>query len=427
MHRTENFLFSKKMKILILTQYFPPEVGAPQNRLFELAIRLQQKGAEITVLTAMPNYPQMIIHREYRGMFYAFEEMNGLKIHRAWIYVTKSKSIFKRLLNYFSFVITSFIIGLFKTRKYDYILCESPPLFLGITAYALKVIKRSKLIFNVSDLWPESAEKLGLVTNKYFLKMAVVLEEFLYYHSAIITGQTQGIVSNISTRFPQKKIFWLPNGVNLSYYNSDEVKRDWRKDNHFNIDDFILLYAGIIGHAQGLEVIIKCAEIVKKQTNIKFVILGSGPEKEKLINLKSELDTQNVLFFDAVGKSAMPEVIEASDVAIIPLKRLDLFKGAIPSKIFENLAMKKPILLGVEGEAKTLFIDEGNCGLDFIPEDAEDLAKKIMVLFQNRSQLNTLGENGFKYVQKNFTRDKIATEFWKYLQIQDQVNAVKKL
>ena len=403
------------MKILILTQYFPPEVGAPQNRLFELAVRLQQKGAEITVLTAMPNYPQMEIHQDYKGKFYSYEEMNGLKVHRSWIYVSKSKGIFKRLLNYFSFVKTSAWIGMFKLGKFDYILCESPPLFLGMTAYFLKKIKGAKLIFNVSDLWPESAEKLGLVTNKFFLKSATKLEEFLYRKSDLISGQTQGICKNISSRFPNKKVYWLPNGVDLSYYNNDTVVSNWRTENNFQQDDFILLYAGIIGHAQGLEVIIKAAEKLKDHSKIKFILLGSGPEKEKLQHLKLELKTENVFFFDAVTKKEMPAIVSAIDVAVIPLKRLDLFKGAIPSKIFENLAMKKPVLLGVEGEAKDLFIDEGKCGLAFIPEDELDLATKTLQLFDNRSELNQLGENGYKYVEKKFTRDMIATNFWSFI------------
>jgi glycosyltransferase involved in cell wall biosynthesis len=403
------------VKILILTQYFPPEVGAPQNRLYELALRLKQKGADITVLTAMPNYPQMEVHKEYKGKFYHYEEMNGLHIHRSWIYVSKSKGIFKRLLNYFSFVKSSAWVGLLKLGKFDFIICESPPLFLGMTAYFLKKIKRAKLIFNVSDLWPESAEKLGLVENKFFLSVATKLEEFLYRKSELISGQTQGIVKNISERFPNKKVYWLPNGVDLSYYNTSTVLTNWRNENNFSADDFILLYAGIIGHAQGLEVIIKAANELKAYSKIKFVLLGSGPEKEKLQLLKESLKTNNVSFFDAVTKKEMPGIIAAIDVAVIPLKRLDLFKGAIPSKIFENLAMKKPILLGVEGEAKELFIDEGKCGLAFIPENEKSLADQTLKLFENRTELSLLGENGFNYVKQKFTRDKIAAEFWTFI------------
>lgn len=403
------------MKILILTQYFPPEVGAPQNRLYELAVRLKQKGADVTILTAMPNYPQMEVHQQYKGKFYSYEDMNGLKVHRSWIYVSKSKGIFKRLLNYFSFVKTSFWVGWFKLGKFDFIVCESPPLFLGITAYLLKKLKGAKLVFNVSDLWPESAEKLGLVTNKFFLRSATKLEEFLYRKSDLISGQTQGICENISKRFPEKKVHWLPNGVDLSYYNSNTIISNWRKENSIDQNDFLFLYAGIIGHAQGLEVIIKAAEKLRSQPNIKFILLGSGPEKETLVALKNELKTENVLFFDAVTKKEMPLIIAASDVAVIPLKRLDLFKGAIPSKIFENLAMKKPILLGVEGEAKELFIDEGKCGLAFIPEDEIDLKNKVLKFYENRDQLKQFGENGYAYVKQKFTRDEIAGKFYDFL------------
>lgn len=403
------------MKILILTQYFPPEVGAPQNRLYELAVRLKQKGADVTILTAMPNYPQMEVHQQYKGKFYSYEDMNGLKVHRSWIYVSKSKGIFKRLLNYFSFVKTSFWVGWFKLGKFDFIVCESPPLFLGITAYLLKKLKGAKLVFNVSDLWPESAEKLGLVTNKFFLRSATKLEEFLYRKSDLISGQTQGICENISKRFPEKKVHWLPNGVDLSYYNSNAIISNWRKENGIDQNDFLFLYAGIIGHAQGLEVIIKAAEKLRSQPQIKFILLGSGPEKETLVALKNELKTENVLFFDAVTKKEMPLIIAASDVAVIPLKRLDLFKGAIPSKIFENLAMKKPILLGVEGEAKELFIDEGKCGLAFIPEDEIDLKNKVVEFYENREQLKQFGENGYTYVNQKFMRDEIAGKFYDFL------------
>jgi glycosyltransferase involved in cell wall biosynthesis len=403
------------MKILILTQYFPPEVGAPQNRLFELAVRLQKQGADITVLTAMPNYPQMKIHEAYKGRFYAHENMQGLDVHRSWIYVTTGKGIAKRLLNYFSFVFTSFWIGLFKIKRHDYILCESPPLFLGITAYLLKVIKRSQLIFNVSDLWPESAEKLGLVTNRTMLKWATKLEEFLYRKSAIVTGQTQGIVRNIQERFPSKTLYWLPNGVDLTLFDSGKVSSDWRQKNGLDENDFLLLYAGIIGHAQGLEVIVNAAARLQNERAIKFILLGSGPVKEELIALKEKLGLHNVLFLDAVGKSEMPAITAAIDVAVIPLKKLDLFKGAIPSKIFENLAMKKPILLGVEGEAKELFIDRGGAGLCFEPENDEDLASKVQLVYNDRKALATMGQNGFEYVKDNFTRDLIAHRFWIFL------------
>ncbi len=402
------------MKLLILTQYFPPEIGAPQNRLYELALRLQKKGVEVSVLTAMPNYPQMKIHQNYKGKCYCKETLNELKIHRAWIYVSQSKSIISRLLNYFSFVISAFFIGAFKLKKQDILMVESPPLFLGITAYLLAKLKGAKLLFNVSDLWPESAEKLGIISNKFLLSMATKLEEFCYKKSSLISGQTQGIVNNISTRFPNKNVYWLKNGVDINFYdvNKEIEKEAWKNGNNYSNEDFILFYGGIIGHAQGLEVILNAAKKLEEYKNIKFVLLGNGPEKEKLIKLRDELKLTNLRFFDAVPKSEMQRIIMSTNATIIPLKRLDLFKGAIPSKIFENLALKKPIILGVEGEAEELFIKQGKCGVSFIPEDSEDLAKQILKLYNDRNLVVELGENGLKYVSENFNRDKIAEEFY---------------
>ncbi|MBI9037063.1 MAG: glycosyltransferase family 4 protein [Bacteroidales bacterium] len=401
------------MKITILTQYFPPEVGAPQNRLSELAVRFKKKGADISVITAIPNYPQMEIHKGYKGKFYFFEIINDIPVHRCWIFVSKSKSITKRLLNYFSFVFTSLIIGLFKIKKSDVLFVESPPLFLGISAYLLSRLKGAKLIFNVSDLWPESAEKLGLVRNRFLIKLSKHLEEFCYKKASLITGQTQGICENIRKRFPDKDIYWLKNGVDINYYNvKKQLDSNWRNDNGFLPDDIILIYAGILGYAQGLEIIIKTAKKLVENKKIKFVFLGSGPEKSKLINLKLENNLENVYFFEAVPKQKMLEILSSINGSIIPLKKLELFKGAIPSKIFENLALKKPIILGVDGEAKDLFINKGKCGLFFEPENVDDLVKQINYFVKNPGLLQKFGENGFEYVSKEFNRDIIANEFW---------------
>ncbi len=400
------------MKLLILTQYFPPEVGAPQNRLFELALRLQQQGWQVDILTAMPNYPKMKIQEAYKGKWLLREEMFGLSVYRSWIYVSTAKSIFKRLINYFSFVKSSAIYGTFGLPgKYDLIICESPPLFLGISALWLCFIKRARLVFNVSDLWPETAEQLGLVKNKFLLKLSYRLEKLLYQKSVLITGQTQGICENISKRFPDKTTWWLPNGVDLDYYDAAKYSTKWKEQAGFAASDCIALYAGILGYAQGLEVILYAAQLLKEHQEIKWVILGNGPEKEKLENLSHKLGLRNVFFIEGVGKEKMPEVIAATDVAIVPLKKLDLFKGAIPSKIFENLAMKKPILLGVEGEAKKLFIEEGRCGFAFEPENASDLAAKMLVLYQNKTLRTELGNNALDYVSKQFNRNNIARNF----------------
>ena len=399
------------MKLLILTQYFPPEVGAPQNRLFELAIRLKKMGVNVTVLTAMPNYPQMKIYDGYEGKNYMYEEIEGIPVHRASIYLPKNKSIIQRLLNYFSFVYSSAQVGKNKIGDVDVILCESPPLFLGYSALYLKRKKKAKLIFNVSDLWPESAEKLGVVTNKWMLKLAYRLEEKLYRKSILVTGQTQGICKNINDRFPFVKTYWFPNGADISYYNPSTVSSDWRKDNGFNANDVLFLYAGIIGLAQGLEIILSAAEKLMDQPSIKFILLGNGPEKEKLQVIKQEKKILNVYFFDAVSKTLMPKIVKACDAAIIPLLKLPLFLGAIPSKIFENLAMEKAVILAVDGEARELFVNQGKCALYSEPENVDDLIKNVLLLANDSLLRKELGQKGRTYVEQSFNRNTIAYNF----------------
>ena len=398
------------MKILILTQYYPPETGAPQNRLSGLAIQLQKNGVDVAVLTAMPNYPAMKIHNSYKGKFFVKENVNSIGVFRSWIYASRERTILKRLLNYFSFVITSFIVSFRISGKFDFVFCESPPLFLGISGWLISKFKRARFIFNVSDLWPESAEKLGIINNRFFLGIASSLERFLYRSSFLVTGQTQGIVHNISSRFPQKKVHWLPNGIDEEQF----VNMDYdsvRGELGFSGNNFIVVYAGIIGHAQGLEVILNAARHLIGYEDIRFLLVGDGPEKENLEELKTAGGLKNVVFHDGVSKDKILNIIYSCNASVIPLKKLALFKGAIPSKIFECLALQKPILLGVDGEAKELFIDEAKAGIYFEPEDANQLANGILTLANSPEQCRKLGSNGREYVLDKFVRRKITADF----------------
>lgn len=404
------------MRILFLTQYYPPEIGAPQNRLHELAVRLKANGVDVEVLTALPNYPKMEVQEAYKNGKLREEIIDNIPVHRSWIYVSKSKGIISRLLNYFSFVWSSYWRGR-KLASFDYLLIESPPLFLGYSAMRLSRKLNAKLIFNVSDLWPESAEKLGIVTNQRLLSLAYNLEAKCYNKSTLITGQTQGIVDDIKRRFPNKKVYWLPNGVNVNFYNPERIEdSDFRERNNFKSTDLLLFYGGILGYAQGLEIILKAAKLLEDKPEVQFIIQGSGPEKDKLVNLKAELKVTNVHFFDPVSKSEMPSIVKAIDVALVPLKNLPLFQGAIPSKVFEALAMKKPLLLGVDGEARQHFIEKAQAGLFFLPENEEDLVRQIRQIIENPAKLIDMGNNARSYVSANFNRDKIALDFLKLLE-----------
>lgn len=402
---------NQHVKILILTQYYLPETGAPQNRLSSLAEHLQSFGAEIEVLTALPNYPRQEIYEGYENKFYSTEKINGITIHRCSLFVSKKKAMHFRLANYFSFAFKAWRIARKKIASPDIIICESPPLFLGITAVVLKRKWSCKLVFNVSDLWPESAEKMGIIKNKLILQRSYKLAKWIYTNSDFISGQTKGILEAIEKMIPGKKLFWFPNGVDDTHFSLPSPATSNKNRNNFE-----LLYAGILGHAQGLEVILHAAKIVEKFQDIHFTIIGDGPEKENLLRLNKTLALQNVTFVPNKPREFVLTKIENCDAYIVPLRKLDLFKGAIPSKLFEPLAFGKPILLGVDGEANQLFIEEGKTGLFFEPENATDLSNVILELFKHPEMKTSLGENGKAYVLKNFDRRKIAQQF--YLQMQ---------
>lgn len=395
------------MRILILSQYYPPETGAPQNRLSGLARELKAAGHEVVVLCAMPNYPSMEIHAGYKGKWFVKDQFEGIDVYRSWIYVSKSRSIISRLLNYFSFTLSSVFAASNIPGKFDILMCESPPLFLGISGWWISKSKKAKFVFNVSDLWPESAEKLGVITNKFFLNLATKLEEWLYRSSYMVTGQTQGIVKNIQTRFPNKPIHWLPNGVDKSIFLT-KFNDGKRKELGFEENDFLLLYAGIIGIAQGLDVILDAAKQIPEQSKIIFLLLGDGPEKERLMARVQTEKIQRVKFLNLVSRSEVPSIVASIDAAVIPLKKMDLFLGAIPSKIFENLALEKPLLLGVDGEARELFIKEGKCGIYIEPENAKALAEAALYMEGHPDECKSMGANGKVYAQKYFMRENIA-------------------
>ena len=405
------------MRIIFLTQYFPPETGAPQNRLFATAKSLQARGAEVTVLTAMPNYPDNKVQAGYRGKFYMRETLEGLRVHRAWIFVSADRGIVSRLCNYFSFVFSSLLIGLFKLKRSDVLLVESPPLFLGITAMLLARMKRAKLVFNVSDLWPESAVQLRLVTNRTLIRWSTKLEMRCYRKSALITGQTQGIVADISARCPEKKVLWVPNGVDFAAIGAanEAQPTGMRERLGIGAKDLVIAYAGIIGHAQGLEVVLRASALLREKRDICFLLLGDGPEKSKLQAMKSELGDIAVRFIDRMPRAELLALMRSIDAVVVPLRKNDLFKGAIPSKIFEALALGKPLLLGVEGEAKELFIDQGSSGLFFEPENERALADAALVYHADRSLAAAHGGNGERYVREHFDRDRISERLWQAL------------
>lgn len=401
------------MKILFLTQYFPPETGAAQNRLSDLASRLADAGHSVTVLTALPSYPTGRIFDGYRGRLWVKENQNGVKVVRTWLYTTKKKGFVPRVLNYFCFSIIAFFGGLVTARGIDAIFVESPPLFVGVTGYLLSKVKHAKFVLNISDLWPESAVVLGMLQNRHLIKLATSVEEGLYRRASLVTGQTQGIVSSIQSRIRLTRVVLLTNGIAPEFPakvdNARRSRARTRKEFGFGTK-FTVAYAGVHGLAQGLDSIIHAARMLSSHKEIQFVFFGDGPQKPHLQLIAAETGLTNILFLPPVTISRMPDLLAAVDVSIVPLKNDPLFKGALPSKLFETIGAGVPVIAAVDGEARR-FVKESRGGLVVEPENPPELAEAILLLRDDVGLRQMLSEHGRTYVENNYNRKNIFEKF----------------
>jgi glycosyltransferase involved in cell wall biosynthesis len=398
------------MKIIILTQYYPPEHGAPQNRLHDLSKRWVKEGHEVTVLTAMPNYPKGEIFPEYKNDFLKEESIDGARVVRTWIFATKKKSTILMLLSYFSFVFTSIIGGLTTLKKSDFIICESPPLFLGFSALVLKLATGSKLVMNISDLWPESAVQLGLIGPGLPLRMLEIFEEKLYRYSVFVSCQTEGIKHGVVKRYRAAKTLLFPNGVDLDMFPEVEKDVNIKKEYSIPEDCFLVGYGGNHGRSQALGQVLDAAEQLKNG-KIFFAFYGDGPEKEELIKRAETKGLKNVGFYPSEPRQKMYIVQSVWDIAVVPLKNIELFDGARPSKMFELMAGKIPFIFCGKGEGADLALNSG-CAKVVPPENTEKLVEAIVSMSKETAEsLKTMGENGRNFVAKNFDRAKLCNIF----------------
>jgi len=395
--------------VVILTQYYVPESGAPQNRWHSLATHLVALGHSVTVLTAMPNYPTGRIFDGYRGRLFCREQIDGVQVLRTWLLATRSKSLSKRMLNYLSFGWMAFWYGLATLRGSDILIWESPPLFLGPFAVALAWLKRARCVMNVSDLWPESAVALGLVRpDSLATRLAGRLEMWLYRHSRAITGQTQGIVTSIAARVPQVPVRLFPNGVDLSMFQP--APPDPRQERALGLEGkFVVGYAGVIGYAQALTQVLEAAALLGDEPGVFFAIFGDGPLRAELSDRAARMGLSNLKFFGRQDRSAMPSIISLWDVGLVPLADRPLFEGARPSKMFELMGQGKPILFCGRGEGADI-VSRNGCGIVIEPERPEQLADAVRQLLGDRTRLEEMGRRSRQTAECQFDRAPIARQ-----------------
>ncbi len=389
------------MRILMLTQYFPPETGAAQVRLFEVAKAIKAQGHQIEVVTAFPNYPTGVVPSEYKGKFFMKDSIDGILLYRTWIYPVQRGRLWKRLFNYFSFVLSA-CYGILRAGPADYIFVESPPIFIGFTTLFARSVKRAKVIFNISDLWPESAISLGLVKNKLLIGLTRILERRMYKVAWRISAQTEGIIQSLRQRgISADKLVFLPNGVDPELFKpglpDQELAQRLQVQNKT-----VILYAGTIGYAAGLEVALQAAEILRENHDIVFLIVGDGTEKPRLEKLAAEMQLPNVRWMPFQPLIEIVRYYNLATLNLVTLRRYNLAEGVRPSKLFPGLASAKPVIYVGEGEGARVMNESGG-GRVIPPEDPERLAKTILELLANPEQCREMGQRGRNYVIEHYT------------------------
>lgn len=387
------------MKLLILSQYFPPEIGAPQNRLLELAKGFIKDGWKVSVITAMPNYPKGKIFEKYGGKLSKFEEIDGIKVYRYWMYASNSAKSSKRILSMLSFSVTG-MFGLPAVRKLkpDFILSESPPLTLSITGYLLSKFSGAKFIMNVSDIWPLTAKELGYINDGFVYRNIEKLEKFLYNKSFLISGQSEEIVSHIK-KHKSGNVYLFRNGVDVSRFKQSSYINNGEKK-------IKIIYAGLLGVAQGILAIIKNTDF--KTSGAEFHIYGDGPEKNEIAEFLKRNKDVNVYLHKPISRDEIPELLNGFDCALIPLVK-NIY-GAVPSKIYEAMAAGLPVIFSGEGEGAKVILDN-SAGVVSKPGDYKHLEQNILKLRSSSELRKKFGENGRKAAEEKFDRKKLIPEF----------------
>ena len=379
------------MRLLFLTHYFHPEVGAAQTRILETARLLRDRGHEVAVLTGFPNYPDGVIADGYRGKVVMTEDMDGLQVTRAPILPAPNRGFAKRVVNHTSFALSSLPVSL-RTGRADAVIAESPPLFTAGAAVAVARGRRAPLVLNVSDLWPESAVQLGMLSNPRAIRAAEALERFAYRHSAAITVPTPGMVRILRENGqPEGKVVYLPNAVDTERFTpapppDDAVRR--------------ILYSGTVGLAQGVGTMVDAARLLTGE-GFTFDVYGDGAEREELERRAHDLP--HVTFHGRVARERIPGIVEAAGMCVMSLRDVPLFEDAVPTKMLEYMAAAKPVVAAAAGQAARL-VRDSEAGEACPPEDPAALADAIRRVAADPGRARAMGLNGRAHVEQHLSR-----------------------
>ena len=393
------------MKITLITQYYKPEMGAPQNRLYEMCSGLKKFGADISIITGMPNYPTGKIFDEYKHKCSMTEVVDDIQVKRYWLYASNAKKALPRIWNMVSFsIMVMFALPYLIRRRNDFIIVESPPLLLGISGWILSKLSGARLIMNISDLWPLSARELGAISGDGFAyKVLESIERFLYKKSTFCMGQSQEIVDYIAVHGAQE-VYLFRNGVDPTRF----TKRDMSSDK--NGGPFILTYAGLLGFAQGIAGI--CKNINFSDINAEFHIYGAGGEQAEIENYLKENPNTGIFYHGKVSREEIPTVLAKADSTLIPLVK-NIY-GAVPSKIYESMASGLPIMFSGEGEGRRI-VEDNDLGWVSGALNYDALKENIATAAQSQELLKQKSANCIRCAEEKYNRPKQIESLYNFL------------
>lgn len=399
------------MRILFLTHYFHPEGNAPATRVTEMTRRWVAEGHDVTVITGVPNLPDGVVYPGYRNRWLQRERHGGVEVVRVFTYLAPNKGTARRILNYVSFMLGAALAGLF-VRRPDVVIATSPQFFCGWAGVIVTALRRLPFVLEIRDLWPESIEAVGAMRSRRLLRFLEWMEQRMYAAARRIVAVGDGYRAKLIERgVAPERIEVIPNGVDLAVFLAGADGRPVRERYQLG-DRFVCSYLGTIGMGCGLDVVLRAAARLREQgrDDVRFLLVGDGAVREELeVRARAEgLDA--VVFTGRQPKSDMPAFLAATDACLVHLTRTDLFKTVLPSKIFEAAAMRKPIILGVEGFAADL-VSQAEAGICIQPENEDELLEAVEKLRVDPHFGRSLGHAGYEKIASRYTYDRLAREY----------------
>jgi colanic acid biosynthesis glycosyl transferase WcaI len=403
------------MNILLITMYFAPDTGANATIITELAEGLAQKGHKITVITAFPHYSDNRIAPAYRGKLIQHDHHGSINVYRTYIYVPQNKtSLFGRLLNYVSFNFFSTLVGLFVTRC-DVILAPSPPLTIGLTAWVISRLKHIPYVYNVQDIYPDIAIRLGVLKNKNVIRMFSWLEGFVYRGASYITVLSEGFRANLLQKsVPPDKLRIIPNFVNTDFMTPLPRQNSFSIQNKLD-NYFVVMYAGNIGLSQRLETLLTAANELGDLPDLRILIVGNGAAKDDLTRLAMKMNLSNVIFLPYQPVDKLSLMYASADASLVIIRQGISFES-VPSKTYTIMASGRPIIASVDTDSEIwTMLHKAECGLYIAPEDATKLAQAIRELHNKRELASEMGKKGRAYVVEHHSQQRIVTQYHQLL------------